>query len=274
MSEARKYGLNLTVANQYTAQMAIEVKDAVFGNVGSIIAFRMGADDARSMQRYFEPQFLEYDLVHMHNRHFVISLTIDGEKVPAFSAVSLNLPQPEGNQMEVIIGQSRATYASSREVVEAFVGERYLGEGGNKPNQSPRVEQRPDRGPKPDRQPTVNTPKPESAPETTREPKPEPAAKPQPKVVTRPPRPATKPDPGLPKAMAHMLLSQAMDSALTAQAPQAVPNKEQKPAPKRAAPPVGDAMPAANAETEKPKRKRARRRKRKPSEPATPQPAA
>jgi hypothetical protein len=126
LSEARKYGLNLTVANQYTAQMSIEVKDAVFGNVGSIIAFRMGADDAGSMTRYFEPKFLEYDLVHMHNRHFVISLTIEGEKVPAFSAISLNLPPIEGNQTDVIIANSRSVYASSRPVVEAYVNDRYL----------------------------------------------------------------------------------------------------------------------------------------------------
>ena len=72
--------------------MTQEVKDAVFGNVGSMIAFRMGADDARSMQKYFEPKFEEYDLVHMHNRYFVINMTIDGEKSPAFSAISLELP--------------------------------------------------------------------------------------------------------------------------------------------------------------------------------------
>jgi hypothetical protein len=130
LSEARKYGLNLTVANQYTAQMTPEVKDAVFGNVGSMVAFRMGADDSRSMQRYFEPAFLEYDLVHMNNRHFVISLTIEGEKVPAFSAISLNLPPLQGDQTEAIINRSRAEYGSSRSVVENFVGERYLGIGG------------------------------------------------------------------------------------------------------------------------------------------------
>ncbi|HEY1064075.1 MAG TPA: type IV secretion system DNA-binding domain-containing protein [Candidatus Saccharimonadales bacterium] len=126
LSEARKYGLNLTVANQYIAQMSMEVKDAVFGNVGSIVAFRMGVDDARSMQRYFEPRFLEYDLVHMHNRHFVISMTIEGEKIPGFSAISLNLP-PEGpNYVSQIIERSRAQYSVSREYVDRYVGERYL----------------------------------------------------------------------------------------------------------------------------------------------------
>lgn len=126
LSEARKYGLNLTVANQYIAQMSQEVRDAVFGNVGSIIAFRMGVDDARSMQRYFEPRFLEYDLVHMHNRHFVISMTIEGEKIPGFSAISLNLP-PDGQDFTAhIVERSRAQYAVSREFVDRYVGERYL----------------------------------------------------------------------------------------------------------------------------------------------------
>ncbi len=126
LSEARKYGLNLTVANQYTAQMPMEVKDAVFGNVGSIIAFRMGADDSRGLLKYFEPKFEEYDLVHMHNRHFVISMTIEGEKVPAFSAISLNLPPQQADESANIIQNSRAHYAFSREVVERYVGDRYL----------------------------------------------------------------------------------------------------------------------------------------------------
>jgi hypothetical protein len=137
LSEARKYGLNLTVANQYIAQMSQEVKDAVFGNVGSIVAFRMGADDARSMMRYFEPKFEEYDLVHMHNRHFVVSMTIEGEKVPAFSAISLNLPEQQLDYTQHIIDHSRSLYAVSREYVEHFVGERYVLADNVRPLQSP-----------------------------------------------------------------------------------------------------------------------------------------
>ncbi len=125
LSEARKYGLNLTVANQYTAQMAPEVKDAVFGNVGTIIAFRMGADDAKVMLRYFDPRFGEYDLVHMHNRHFVVSMTIEGEKTPAFSAISLNLPPQRADFSESIVTHSRALYGSSRDYVERYIGDRY-----------------------------------------------------------------------------------------------------------------------------------------------------
>ena len=65
LSEARKYGLYLTVANQYVAQMQQEVRDAVFGNVGSMITFRVGADDATALARYFEPIFEPNDLTNL-----------------------------------------------------------------------------------------------------------------------------------------------------------------------------------------------------------------
>ena len=114
LSEARKYALNLTVANQYIAQMLPEVRDAIFGNVGSIISFRTSADDANSMLRYFEPKFTDHDLVHMHNRHFVISMTIEGEKIQAFSAITLNLPPLGEDYSQSIIEHSRELYAIGR----------------------------------------------------------------------------------------------------------------------------------------------------------------
>ncbi|MGD0284611.1 MAG: DUF87 domain-containing protein, partial [Candidatus Saccharimonadales bacterium] len=126
LSEARKYGLNLTVANQYIAQMLPQVRDAVFGNVGSIIAFRMSPDDASGMTKYFEPKFTDFDLVHMHNQHFVVSMTIEGEKVQAFSAITLTLPPQAEDFSQMIIDHSRSMYAISRESVERLVGERYL----------------------------------------------------------------------------------------------------------------------------------------------------
>jgi len=127
LSEARKYGLSLTVANQYIAQMMAPVRDAVFGNVGSIVGFRMSADDANAMTRYFEPKFTATDLVHMHNRHFVISMTIEGEKTAAFSAISLNLPPEANDYSQAIIDYSRSRYGSTRVYVEGYIGERYLG---------------------------------------------------------------------------------------------------------------------------------------------------
>jgi hypothetical protein len=129
LSEARKYALNLTVANQYIAQMPIEVKDAVFGNVGSMISFRMGADDARGMLKYFEPKFEEYDLVHMHNRHIVINMTIQGEKSQAFSAVTLDVPDQNFDETPNIVQQSRAQYSVDKASVDSYIAERYLVDG-------------------------------------------------------------------------------------------------------------------------------------------------
>lgn len=143
LSEARKYGLNLTVANQYVAQMMPNVRDAVFGNVGSIVGFRMSADDAGVLKRYFEPKFEEHDLIHMHNRHFVISMTIEGEKVPAFSAISLNLPAQGEDHTQYIIDRSRATYASSREYVDRYMNDRYSEEKPASKNESPKAAQQP-----------------------------------------------------------------------------------------------------------------------------------
>lgn len=80
LSEARKYGLNLTVANQYISQMTESVRDAVFGNVGTTISFRVSADDAPILAKQFEPTFDQSDLIQMNNRHFVISMIINGEK--------------------------------------------------------------------------------------------------------------------------------------------------------------------------------------------------
>jgi hypothetical protein len=126
LSEARKYGLTLTVANQYIAQMPMEVRDAVFGNVGSVIAFRMGAYDGSKMQKYFEPKFTDHDLVHMHNRHFIMSMTIDGEKAQAFSSISMDLPDYGTDYSSHIIERNRQYYAVDRQRVHDYIAERYM----------------------------------------------------------------------------------------------------------------------------------------------------
>ena len=118
LSEARKYGLNLTVANQYTSQMTDAVRDAVFGNVGTTISFRVSADDAPILSKQFEPIFEAQDLLNLNNRHFVVSMIINGEKTPAFSATTLSIPKPPNDLMPRIVKYSRMTYARSREEVE------------------------------------------------------------------------------------------------------------------------------------------------------------
>ena len=123
LSEARKYGLNLTVANQYIAQMTDSVRDAVFGNVGTTISFRVSADDAPLLVKQFEPTFDASDLIQMNNRHFIISMIINGEKVPAFSATTLSIPQPPHDNLDAIIESSREQYSRPRAEVEEEIRE-------------------------------------------------------------------------------------------------------------------------------------------------------
>ncbi|TAL15179.1 DUF87 domain-containing protein [Patescibacteria group bacterium] len=118
LSEARKYGLNLTVANQYISQMNETVRDAVFGNVGTMISFRVSADDAPILSKQFEPQFEATDLLQMHNRHFIINMVIGGEKAPAFSATTLTLPLPQIDNTSHIIENTRRNYSRPRAEVE------------------------------------------------------------------------------------------------------------------------------------------------------------
>ncbi len=123
LSEARKYGLNLTVANQYISQMSEEVRSAVFGNVGTIACFRISPDDAPFLQKYFEPQFEAPDLIQQHSRFFVTTMMINDEKAPAFSAKTLNLPVPADDLTNRIITLSRERYAQDKSVVEQLVRE-------------------------------------------------------------------------------------------------------------------------------------------------------
>jgi hypothetical protein len=121
LSEARKYGLNLTVANQYISQMSEAVRSAVFGNVGTIACFRISPDDAPFLQKYFEPQFEAGDLIQQHSRFFVTTMMIGDEKAPAFSAKTLNLPVPPNDLTPRIIALSRERYSKERAEVEQLV---------------------------------------------------------------------------------------------------------------------------------------------------------
>jgi hypothetical protein len=121
LSEARKYGLNLTVANQYVSQMQDTVRDAVFGNVGTMVSMRVSADDAPILGKPFAPQFLPEDLMQMHNRHFIISMVIKGEKVPAFSATTLTIPPSQTDYSPQIVENTRRLYGKPRQEIEELI---------------------------------------------------------------------------------------------------------------------------------------------------------
>lgn len=119
LSEARKYRLNLIVAHQYIGQLEEEVRDAIFGNVGTLIAFRVGAADAEWLEKEFEPVFMMNDLVNLAKYDVYLKLMIDGVTGDAFSATTLPpLKVTERSSAEKIIKVSRERYANKREVVE------------------------------------------------------------------------------------------------------------------------------------------------------------
>ncbi len=119
LSEARKYKLNLIIAHQYVEQMEEEVRDAVFGNVGTTVAFRVGPFDAETLETVFAPQFEATDLVNLGFAQVYLTLMIDGVGSPPFSATTLPPfdPAPD-NVIEQVLANSRATYGAPREKVE------------------------------------------------------------------------------------------------------------------------------------------------------------
>lgn len=129
LSEARKFGLALTVANQFIGQMEEEVKNAIFGNVGSLIAFRVGVTDASYLEHEFQPTFSETDLINVERFNAYVKTTVNNEPVPAFS---LDLTKDMGKMKEqrsikmaeMVKQLSRLKYAKDMHVVEAEIDQR------------------------------------------------------------------------------------------------------------------------------------------------------
>ena len=136
LSEARKYKLNLIIAHQYVAQMEEKVKDAVFGNVGTTITFRVGPLDAELLEKVFSPQFVSTDLVNLGFAQIYLTLMIGGMGSKPFSATTLGpIETPEISYKGDIIESSRATYAHIREKVENETRE-WFEEGSTPPERS------------------------------------------------------------------------------------------------------------------------------------------
>ncbi|MBI5413334.1 type IV secretion system DNA-binding domain-containing protein [Candidatus Peregrinibacteria bacterium] len=121
LSEARKYRLDLTMANQYVSQMPEEVRDAVFGNVGTLVSFQVGFDDSEVITGQFGgDETMVTDLVALPVGNTYMRLLIDGMPTPVFSMTTFNSPklEPEPGRREKIMKFCRERYSAKREVVE------------------------------------------------------------------------------------------------------------------------------------------------------------
>lgn len=122
LSEARKYKLALTIAHQYIEQMSEEVRAAVFGNVGTMISFRVGSYDAEVLEKEYAPQFTAQDIVSLGFAQVYLKLMINGIGSQPFSATTLPRPViPEPNYVREVIDRSRAQFGQPRAVVEESI---------------------------------------------------------------------------------------------------------------------------------------------------------
>ena len=122
LSEARKYKLNLTIAHQYIEQMEEEVRNAVFGNVGTIISFRVGPFDAEVLETIYAPKFYAVDICNLGFAQVYLTLMIDGIGSAPFSAVTLPPIEHSGESFkDMIIGSSREQFAHRRAEVEEAI---------------------------------------------------------------------------------------------------------------------------------------------------------
>lgn len=136
LSEARKYRLSLIIAHQYIGQLVNQgnttVKDAVFGNVGTTVAFRVGAEDAEFLEKEFSPEFMATDLVNLTKHHSYVKLMIDGVSSRPFSAENLPwLSKAEGEESfkDIIIEESRKKYGVPKVMIEKKIIDRWAEKG-------------------------------------------------------------------------------------------------------------------------------------------------
>ncbi len=124
LSEARKYSLNLTLAHQYVGQIIPKVMQAVMGNVGSIISFRVGGDDAIKLKAEFAPIFDTKDLINLGVGEFYIKMTIDGESYDPFSAETLKvLPATHTSYRQQVIDASRRKFSIPADMAKKLIAE-------------------------------------------------------------------------------------------------------------------------------------------------------
>ncbi|MDP1710789.1 MAG: type IV secretion system DNA-binding domain-containing protein [candidate division WWE3 bacterium] len=118
LSEARKYRLNLHLTHQYTAQLPESMQDAVFGNIGTMVLFSVGAPDAQILEKEFLPYFTMEDLISLDQFHIYLKLLVDGMTSKPFSAISLTPPEGRTYQGQAAVAYSREVYGRDAAEIE------------------------------------------------------------------------------------------------------------------------------------------------------------
>ena len=125
LSEARKYKLGLTIAHQFIAQIDEKIRDAVFGNVGSMAVFRVGPEDATYLEKQFEPTFSASDLMNIENQNAYLRMLADGTPTPPFSMHTMKPPETDFEYAQQLMEYSALKYATPRSVVDEQIKARY-----------------------------------------------------------------------------------------------------------------------------------------------------
>ena len=133
LSEARKYKLSLTIAHQFIAQLEEDIRDAVIGNVGTKVSFRIGTQDAEFLEKQFTPIFTAQDLENLPNRTAVLSLLVHGVPARPFTIQTVNLPPMDYSRIDEMKELSYMTYGKDREEVEADIRRKFDAAYGKKP---------------------------------------------------------------------------------------------------------------------------------------------
>jgi len=126
LSEARKYKLSLTIAHQFLAQVDEKIRDAVFGNVGSMTVFRVGQEDGEFFEKQFAPVFKALDFVNIENRNAYVRILANGVPQKPFNIKTLNLEKGNPAQVDDLRELSYLTYGRDRATIEASIRSRYL----------------------------------------------------------------------------------------------------------------------------------------------------
>jgi hypothetical protein len=127
LSEARKYRLSLILSHQFTDQVRPEIRQAVFGNVGSIISFRVGQSDAEILEREFGHTYPQSQFTHLGNHEVCVKLMMGGQQPEPFVGKTLPPGGHRYGRRETIVMRSRLKYATEKEIVEDRI-RRWLGE--------------------------------------------------------------------------------------------------------------------------------------------------